>query len=299
MQNNYDLQLFAEGTAADGSGESSTSTPGEGVVNTTSVGNVDPGNNKTEVNTETPKKSLKELIGSDDEYNKEFTKMVEKRTRKSTAQTKQLEQQNSQMQKIIEMANLKYGLDTKSSSFYDDLYASISKDTSFYEEEAAAQGMNVEDYLKVKQAERVLAQNAEREQQEESDRQFNEAFSSVIEKAKETAQKYPSFDFNAEMQNEQFFRLVAPWNVGGSGVDPTLAYEMVHPEIKENLMKAVAQQSAVNTANAMQANISRPTENGVTNSAAANTKVDVSKFTLKDFEKHREMFLKTGERFKF
>ena len=92
--------------------------------------------------------------------------------------------------------------------------------------------------------------------------------------------------------------MVAPFEHGGSNVDPLIAYEVMHPEMREMAINQQVNNVALNTTKAMNNNLSRPIENGVSNGSPSMSKVDPKNFTMKDIEEVKER-LARGERVTF
>lgn len=274
----------------------------EGTETVTTTGEAD-----TSANTGNPEptegqQTLKELLKSnpsykqeyDDMFNKAFTKRMSKRDK----ELETLNNSNAEMKKVLEMANYRYGIDPNSATFNTDLLNAMQNDATLLEEQASAMGMDTQSYLRVKQAEQVIAQQNKDREDQERQAEYNKVLNGIFDRCDKVKAKYPSFDFNAEMENEQFFRLVAPFEHGGSNVDPLIAYEVMHPEMREMAINQQVNNVALNTTKAMNNNLSRPIENGVSNGSPSILKVDPKNFTMKDIEEVKER-LARGERVTF
>ena len=143
----------------------------------------------------------------------------------------------------------------------------------------------------------VLNQNRENEIQQQQ-AEINTVMNDILSRCDGVKQKYPDFDFNAEMENEQFFRLVAPLGRGGSGIDPLTAYEVMHPELKNAMVNQQINTAVANTTKAINNNLNRPQENGISNNSASMQKTDVSKMTLADIEEIKRR-VQRGEKVTF
>lgn len=290
----FDLQLFAEGSG-DGAAAPTGEQTASPVTQSTPAESGEAGGAQTPA-----RQSLSDLLKSDAEYSKEYTQLVSsqinKRMSKVKAEKKSLEQQNSGMREILTALNYRYGLNEDSDSFLEELKARVTGDTNLVAEEASKAGLDTKTYLALKEADRIKRQNEAYVRQQQEQEQMNRVFEQINAKSENAKKQYPDFDLSAEMQNEQFFRLVAPQEYGGVNIDPVVAYEVCHPEVKAGVLQSVAQQAQTQAVNIMQNNLSRPTENGVSNTAAAVASVDFGKWTKADFEKAHEEYLRTGKK---
>ncbi|OKZ52662.1 MAG: hypothetical protein BHV94_08610 [Clostridiales bacterium 59_14] len=101
---------------------------------------------------------------------------------------------------------------------------------------------------------------------------------------------YPTFDLEAELQNEDFCRLLR------NRVNVQTAYEVIHKdEIIPAAMQVAAQQAAEKVTAAVRANAARPAENGSKGSAASVGKIDVANMTNEQMDDIRKRVLR-GER---
>ena len=246
--------------------------------------------------------SLKDMLKANPKLKKQyddmFAKSFNKRMAKHNKEVEALQTVNNQMSEVMQIASYRYGLDVNSPTFNQDLLNALQNDASFLETQAMEAGMDTESFLKVKKAEELLArQNRERQSQEQQE-EMNAVLTDIMSRCENVKSKYPDFDFNAEMENEQFFRLVAPLGRGGSGIDPLVAYEVMHPEIKNAMVNQQINTAVANTTKTMNNNLNRPQENGVSNNSASKHQVDVSKLKLEDIEKIKER-VKRGEKITF
>lgn len=311
------LQLFADGAtagASSGSVGGSTTNSGENSSNA-----LDPARDKatakpkakivygkqntvltdTETqSTDTERKSFKDLIESE-EYSEEAKAYMDKTFSKRFAKYKGIEEENAKMRSILEMSNMRYGLDPNSDTYLDDFAQKVQGDKKLYEDEAMEAGMDVEQYIKVKNAERIIEQN----RRFEADRQQNELIqghiNNMIGQAEKLQSEFANFNLEAELQNPTFKRLVDPPSLGGAGISVRDAFFAVHhDEITKAIATSAVNQATINTANAISNNKSRPVENGLTNKASVIVKDDPSKFKKSDFDSIKER-VRRGETIKF
>ena len=174
----------------------------------------------------------------------------------------------------LEMMAKKYGVDA---SDIDALSKAIEEDNSFYEDEALEKGMTVQQLKEVKKMERENA--ALKAQMEEAQRQENgkKLYSQWMAQADETKKVYPSFDLQAEMQNQKFVDLLR------SNIDVRTAYEVTHKdEIIAGAMQFTAKTVEQKVANKIAANGARPIENGMSSQSPSLVKSDVSQLSKAD-----------------
>lgn len=172
---------------------------------------------------------------------------------------------------MLEMLGQKYGVDPSDAKA---LNAAIEEDSSYYEDEALEKGLSVEQLKYIKKIERENAKLRQEQQQQIEAMQIeriHETWDRDNEKLKEI---YPSYDFDEQMQNPDFFRLIS------NGVPVKMAYEVLHlDEIIPAAMQYTAQQTENKIVNNIIANGRRPRENGMSGQAASEQKIDVRKLT--------------------
>ena len=98
--------------------------------------------------------------------------------------------------------------------------------------------------------------NARHARQIAVDMQLRDHFNLLTQQAQALRQQYPDFDLAQEMQNPIFARLTAP----GVGIDPAIAYEVVH---HRSLRESSRQNDLVRIGQAIQAGSLRPGENAL------------------------------------
>lgn len=129
---------------------------------------------------------------------------------------------------------------------------------SLYEEESLRTGTPVET---LKQIKKLQAQNEQQSAQISrftAQAQADQHIRGIVAQAEALKQKYPMFDLQTEMQNEQFVRMTSP--NGGLTVEQAFA-ALHHDELQQYAMQAAAQQTRRQAAETMQANMARPREN--------------------------------------
>lgn len=234
------------------------------------------------------------------EYGDEAKDFMDKTFARRMSKYKNLEAENEKMKSVLESANFRYNINNESETYLDDLKKAIEGDTKLYEEEAIEQGISVEQLLKVKNAERVLAHNKAVEQQRAEDAKAQAFARELSMQAAAMQQKYPAFNLDAEMQNDKFRKLVLPMEVGGVGLSLEDAFTVAHhKEILEQTTRNAVNQATLNTANQMAVNRKRPKDNGMSKSGTVIVKDDPSKLTLDDFKRIKEEYRRTGHRITF
>ena len=281
------LQLFAEGAGGTGAGAGDGGTaqgPGvtapvageqKGVKNP--LANVKYGIQESsapvaEVNQPDRKAKFEELIKG--EYKEEFDARTQDIIQKRLKGHKENEAKLTALAPILEQMASKYGVDATD---IEALAKAVEEDDSYYEQEAMDKGMTVKQLKEVKKMERENA--ALKAQMEEAQRQENgkKLYSQWMTQADETKKVYPSFDLQAEMQNQKFVDLLR------SNIDVRTAYEVTHKdEIIAGAMQFTAKTVEQKVANKIAANGARPTENGMSSQSPSLVKSDVSQLSKED-----------------
>jgi len=237
-----------------------------------------------------------ELVKSED-YKQEAQEYFDNRIGRRLSKYKGIEDENQTMRGIIDKINMRYGINPESETFLSDFAQAVDKDTRLYEDEAANAGMTVDEFVKLRNAERIIAQN----KIDEKNRQYNEItqrhVNNLIQQAEAFKEKVPNFDIQAEMENPQFKKLVDPPELGGVGLSVENAFNAFHHnEIMQATVANAVKQASLNASNSVQTNMNRPQESGLNPSHSAITKLDPSKLKLKDFRKISEEFRRTGKK---
>lgn len=212
-------------------------------------------------------KAYKALING--EYKDLYTKDTQNIINKRFKQFKQVEDQLTSQQALIDKLNVMYG-----TSSYEELVNAIDNDTIHYEQAADEAGMTVEQYKQLQSLElqnrQLTRDNEERIRAERNQQQVN-AWLAEAEKVKAT---YPDFDIENEVTDQRFQAMLR------SGVPMEQAYKVMHfDELQEATKKA--QEEAV-IAN-VRAKGTRPIENTTSSpSASFITKSDVHKLNKAD-----------------
>lgn len=220
------------------------------------------------------KAEFERLIKTD--YKDLFDERTQKIINERFRTTKQLQEKANKMQPLIETIAAKYGVDAED---IDSLAKAIDEDSSYYEQEAYEKGMSVEQLKQIKQLQRENAQLKAAQETDTRERAAQEQYRRWVEEGDKVKQMYPSFNLQAEAQNETFMRMLT------AGISVQNAYEIVHrDEIIGGAMQYTAQQIQQKTVNDIRARGMRPRENGLASGPAAETRPDVTKWTKADRE---------------
>ncbi len=273
------LQLFAEGnggatggaTGVTGSVTGSQSTGVDSDSNSTQYGTEGNGavQNPAVQNEQDISARFEEMIKGEfkDIYNQRVQDTVQKRLKNS----KETVEKYNALAPTLEMLGKKYGVDATDIAA---LNKAIEDDDSYYEEEAMEKNMTVEQLKFIKKMEKENASLKKQMDAERARQNADRVYSQWMREADATKQIYPSFDFNAEMQNPKFQELLR------SHIDVRTAYEVIHKdEIIPAAMQFAVQTAEKNFANKVMANGSRPLENGNSSQGASSTTTDPAKMS--------------------
>lgn len=287
------LQLFSDGGASSAGGDGTASgVSGESSSSPLPEGNSVVGNSNAEgsANTEAvrvnqpaaDKQETFESLLKNPAYKKEYDGRVKQAVMDRVKNLKDYEKIIQKLEPALDAWGNRYAIDRNSDSFYDDIVSAVQQDESLYEEEAIEKNMPVSELIRVKQMERenkILRQKIEDEEREQ---QIRDQFNTLVEASKETKRLFPEFDFDTEMQNPGWARLVS------YGVDPTTAYKVVHMnEIESQIVRHSVEQTKTAISKNLQSNASRPSENGTKSRPASVTKTNPKQFTSQDFARIR------------
>lgn len=231
---------------------------------------------------------FEQLIKGD--YKDLFDSRVQNIVQNRLKSSKAAEEQLNGLRPVLDLLSSKYGVDATN---IEALSKAVDSDNSFWEDEAAKEGMTVE---QLKEMHRMRRENEQfRRAQEEIERQkgIQQIQAKWNQESEETKRFYPSFDFEAETQNSSFIDLLK------AGVDVKTAYEVVHKDdIIGGAMQFTAQEVKQKVVNDIQARGKRPAENGISSQAGVVTKKDVNSLTRKDREEIERRVMR-GERISF
>lgn len=207
-----------------------------------------------------------EEIMKDPEYNGRMQQVVRDRLRESRGAQDNLRA----LEPALELLTDRYHLDAGNLDAAA-LAKAITEDNAFYEQQAEALGVSPETARRMDQMERF--ERRQRQQQEEDQRQqaAREHIRGLVQQEAAMRELVPDFDLRRELENPTFARLTAP----GVGISVQDAYFAVHrKEMQEQIQRQATQETAQKLAASIQANQSRPRENGTSAQAQSTGQVD-------------------------
>jgi hypothetical protein len=279
-----DLRLFdgeggnagsATGDTAAASGSTLQTKSGDNILYGKQPDSSDAGSTGVAVTSNTledKRKAFKAMV--DGEYKDVYTEETQRIINRRFKETQELKKQVDDFQPLKDLLAQRYKVTDGDMS---KLLTAIENDNAYWSEAAEEAGMSVEQYKEFQRIQReneafrkeAAARDAQQAQRQTLERWFAEG--------EALKAKYPSFDLNAESENQQFVAMLR------SGVPVATAYEVVH---MEEIKAGIAQMQARATEEQVVANIkargSRPSEAGASSQSAFTVKDDVSKFTKKD-----------------
>lgn len=188
-------------------------------------------------------------------YKKDFDAAMQKAVRQRVKTMNQYKSQADAMAPIIDQLGALYGIDTSDprKTDFEALARRFSSDERLYSAEAMEKGVSA-DALRSEYASRAENTAMRRQLQEY---QMREAFAGIRDSFNREVAAVYGTDFESEMQNGDFARLIA------ANVPPKTAYEVVHQaEIAQARAQAAAQQARENMVRTIQAQGARPEEIG-------------------------------------
>lgn len=259
-----DLQLFAEGAAASGTGASA--------VGSTGAMSGSGENTQAAVATEGAEPSQEDRAELYKKFREDYRQEIDSEFQ--TTLRKRLKSANDfkgKVNPIMEILAEKYNC---KSDDIDAISKAIMDDNSFYEEDALAEGMSVEAMKELKTLRRQ--NNAYKEAEANASRLAEErqAMQMLEEEAANVRKVYKGFDLKTELKNPEFASLLK------NHVSMQRAYEVIHhDEIIPAVMQLASQKTATKIANSVAANKARPIENGMSSVAAAISTLNVDTMT--------------------
>lgn len=296
----FDLQLFADGgTGAGGSGTgggtgvtAAAAVPqGEGVKANGNLAHAADAQQSDGCDSTPPvnrEAEFEKLIKGEykDLYDKRFKRALRERLKGPTETARKYEA----LSPALEMLSKKYGVDASDPAA---LVSAIEEDNSYYEEESSRTGVPVEQIKKIRKMERENGELRRQMQEAQTRDYIARQHSEWLNQAEELRKVYPSFDFDAEMQNPRFNDLLR------NNIDVRTAYEVLHKdEIIPAAMQFTAKTVEQKLTNKIIADGARPAENGTSAKSAAVTRKDVSQLTRAEREELARRALH-GERITF
>lgn len=218
-----------------------------------------------------PRQSFADLIKG--EYKQEADQYIQGIVRERVKNSKDTIRSQGE---ILDIVAAKYGMDTSDLAALKD---KVSNDDAYYEDRAMEEGLTVDQYKRIAQAESKARAYDEAMAQQERDNAAQQQVAAWQAEAEAVKQAFPSFDLQTEINSPTFQKLLQ------AGVDMRSAYVACHEaEIMQGAMQYTASEVRKATANEIAAKGSRPRENASSSQAAATLHTDVSKLTRADRE---------------
>lgn len=237
----------------------------------------DAGNENTETYTtsntlEERKKAYRELVTGEykDLYTEDTQRLINKRFKEEKAVRDSLEKQ----QPIIELLAQRYNI---ADGDVAKIMTALEGDTAYWQQVADESGMSMEQYMKMQRLQRENKALQEQQARRDGEAAAQRQIAAWTQEAETLKAKYPGFDLQAEVQNQQFVNMLR------SGVPMEHAYRVMHmDEILNDSVRTMAQQTEQRVVNNVRARGARPSENGTSSQGAFTYKDDVSKLSRKD-----------------
>lgn len=273
----FELQIFAgEGGGAEGAGNAEGQAAGMQAENA--------GQAEDAARREAFEKAIAD---NKDLYEERLKAQLDRRMKGAQRDMDLLKGQNARYNGLAQAIAQRYGIDATD---MDGLEKAVREDQSWLEEQAARNGLTVEQQKHINDLE---ARNKEFEAaRKAAERQArrDSALAQWTAEAEDLKGVYPEFDLDSELDNPDFAKLL------GSGVAMRTAYEVCHhDELVTSAMQYAVQRTAGAVANSVRANGLRPVEGAGGNIAPASMTMDVNKMTREQREELKRRALR-GER---
>lgn len=252
--NLFDLQLFAEESMGGESVQDAT-VQGEASVDSTDT---------TGQDATVEQESFDSLING--RYKNDFNQRVEGILKKRLAKSKKDAELIDRIGPALQLIGKNYGMDIEDirKADIDALIQAAMNDNRFYEDIAAQMGLSEDQAKRVYQTEQRNKQLEKQEQERNEELEQRQVFANLVKQGDALKQKYPSFDLDREMQNEEFLKMVIPTSKGGLGIPMENAFYALHKdEIERGAMQYAVQRTAEQISNSIQAGAARPREAGL------------------------------------
>lgn len=195
------------------------------------------------------------------EYKNQFAKKVRKILEKRLREVKKVKEAENKNMQLVELMLKKYGIEDGDTAKLEELLKNESPDK---ESERDAVIRNLTEQIAL-----IKKSNLERERERAS----KERIEAWRKQAEETAKIYPEFNFEAELENPEFCRLLKV------GVSVKNAYEVVN---MDNLLERSAKEAEKSVVNSIRTNGARPIENGSDPTGGILLSSNVSALTKKE-----------------
>jgi hypothetical protein len=222
---------------------------------------------------QTQKLSYKELIKSD-EYKADHERHMQKAIKDRMKSTDEL----------LGLIAQKYGLDTASETFKDDLRNALKADDSVYERYAEEHDVSIEEAKRMVGIENQLKQATQAAEERRSEDEYNRTINALRSAGEQTKAIYTDFDLDTAMMDDRFRRLVVAF-----GGDTTQAYEAInHKALQQKAVAEAESRAQAAVQNSVKANRSRPPEGGLSSINANDVAPDFKSMKLEQLREYAE-----------
>lgn len=277
---NMDLQLFADGASSSGGSAEGTAASGandSAAVNQTGnsaagqkaeEGNAHPEGNEGQSPESRAEAYAKWKAEYKDLYDTEVQGIVKSRLKGARENQAKLDA----VTPVLELLSQRYHVDPND---LQSLETAIVEDELYVEKEANEKGLDVDQFKDMKKLHYTNERYRKIIESQQRQQEAAQRYQGWVSESEELKKKYPDFNLEKELQNEQFRSLIQT-----PSIDVKTAYEVAHhDELFASFGQKVAQQAQKRTVDSIKANGIRPTENGTGNQAAATVKNNVENMT--------------------
>lgn len=281
LKNKLHLQLFAEGASGEGA-------PGDSVGNETAenAGFATRQQVDGQLTTDSGEGAdldaeFKALIKGKykEQYENHFKGALKDRIKTSSKRIAELEAEVNAAKPVLDILKARYGNDDVNA-----LGTALEEDSLYIQHQAMETGKSESEVLaeirrnrqEQEDARKRAADNAELERFR-ADAMIQKKIDGWRQEAEKLREIYPDFDLDTAYKNKSFADALH------RGADMKFAYEgSHHAELVEKMRQQTAQTVERQTIDTIASGAARPSENGVTAQAAAQTTIDVNNLTSKD-----------------
>lgn len=203
-------------------------------------------------------------------YKDDFNQRVEGILKKRLAKSKRDTDMIDRLGPAIQLLGKNYGMDIDDIRKMDvDMFLQKAMDDNrFYEDIAMEMGLSEDQAKRVYQTEQRNKQLEKQEQERAEEIEQRQVFANLVKQGDALKQKYPNFDLDVEMQNEEFLKMVIPTSKGGLGIPMENAFYALHKdEIERGAMQYAVQRTAEQISSSIRAGANRPREAGLQSGA--------------------------------
>lgn len=228
----------------------------------------------------TKKASFDDLIKGDykDDFQARVDKVVNARFAKERAAQEQHAKFTETVSPLLTTLAARYGKEVDDIKGISD---ALESDNAYFASKAEEMGISVDDYRRQVDMQKQMVSYQQMQQQmrkmqadQERQQRIAEIHGKWARETEETQKLYPSFDFDAENQSEDFRKLLE------AGVSVKAAYEVVHKdELLSGAIGYAVAETKKRTAKDIAARGNRPMENGASGQAAQVSAFDYDKLS--------------------